>query len=171
MILTPIDWVMVGVLVISMVISFFRGFVREALSLGTWVAAAIIARLFAENVSTLLVPYIELASLRLGAAYLLLVAGTLIVGALVNNLVTAFVQMTGLAGTDRFFGMFFGLARGGVVIVLVVAGLYYLTPFPEDPWWQQSVLLPHVIAAVEFLGPVLWDRGGEFVNTLNQGKT
>ena len=74
--------------------------------------------------------------------------------------------MTGLAGTDRFLGMFFGAARGGLVIVLVVAGLYYLTPAPEDGWWQQSMLLPQVVALIEYLGPILWDHGEALVENV-----
>ncbi len=121
-----IDWIIIAILLISTLISIWRGFVREALSLVTWIAAIIISRLFASQVSTLLIDYIDMPSMRLGAAYALLFAGTLIVGALVNNLIAEVVKMTGLGGTDKFFGMFFGFARGGVVILVVVAGLYYL---------------------------------------------
>ena len=92
MTLTTVDWIILGVLGVSMFISFRRGFVKEALSLATWVASIVIARLFASQVSTLLVPYIDVPSLRLGAAYMLLVVGTLIVGAMVNHLVGEFVD-------------------------------------------------------------------------------
>ena len=171
LVLTPVDWAIVAVLGISILISFWRGFVREAMSLGTWIASIVIARLFAAQTATLLVPYIDVPSLRLGAAYAMLMVGTLIVGALVSNLAGAFVKMTGLAGTDRFLGMVFGLARGGVIITIIVAGLYYLTPAPEDGWWQESVIIPQVVEAIEYLGPLLWEQGSEVVNSVTQGTT
>ena len=51
------------------------------------------------------------------------------------------VAGTGLTGTDRMLGLFFGLARGGVIVVAMVM-LGGLTPFPRDDWWQRSRALP-----------------------------
>jgi len=47
---------------------------------------------------------------------------------------------SGLSGTDRVLGIVFGIARGALVVgvLVLVAGL---TPLPQDPWWEQSVLL------------------------------
>ena len=85
--LAIIDWVIIGILVISTLMSVRRGFVKEALSLATWIAAVIIARLFAGQFSVLLESQIETGSLRLGASYLVLFIGTLMVGGMVNFLV------------------------------------------------------------------------------------
>lgn len=160
-----VDWLILSVLFVSTFISITRGFVREAFSLGTWIAAIVVSRLFAGQLSTLLVDYIELPSFRLGAAYIALIVGTLIVGGMINHLIGELVRKTGLTGTDKFLGMFFGLARGCVVTLVVVAGLYYLTPVQEDIWWRESVLIPHVVKAVEWLGPLLWEQGGQIIAT------
>ncbi len=162
---TGIDWIIVGVLVVSSLISIARGFVKEALSLATWFAAIVISRLFAGQVSSLLADTIDVPSVRLGAAYLLLIVGTLIVGALVNRLIGELVRMTGLSGTDRFLGMFFGLARGAVVVLVIVAGLYYLAPVEDDRWWKESILIPRVVDVIEWLGPLLWERGSELIDS------
>ncbi|MBQ62271.1 MAG: colicin V production CvpA [Gammaproteobacteria bacterium] len=161
--LATVDWLIVAILAVSTLISIRRGFVKEALSVVTWTAAIIISRLFASQVSTLLVGAIEMSSLRLGAAYAMLFAGTLIVGGLLNSLVSEVIKMTGLGGTDKFFGMFFGFARGSIVILVVVAGLYYLAPVQEDSWWKESVLLPHVVSTIEWLGPILWEQGEQLI--------
>jgi membrane protein required for colicin V production len=163
--LAPIDWLILAIILVSTLISIKRGFVREALSLVTWVAAVVISRLFASQVSSLLAGTIDTPSIRLGVAYALLFAGTLIVGALLNNLISEVVKMTGLGGTDRFFGMFFGFARGSIVILVVVAGLYYLLPVEDDPWWNESVLIPHIVSALEWLGPLLWEQGGQLIES------
>ena len=160
-----VDWLIMVILLVSTLISIRRGFVKEALSLATWVAAIIISTLFASQLSTLLIDTIDMPSIRMGAAYALLFAGALIVGAMVNNLIGEVVKITGLGGTDKFFGMFFGFARGSVVIVVVVAGLYYLAPVEDDSWWQESVLIPHIVSAIEWLGPILWEQGGQLIES------
>jgi membrane protein required for colicin V production len=165
MMLATVDWIILGVLAISTLMSVRRGFVKEALSLLTWIAAVIVARLFAGQFAVLLENSIETASLRLGAAYLVLFVGTLIVGGMVNFLVGEFVKMTGLTGTDRFLGMFFGLARGALFVTLAVAGLHYLAPVKEDQWYQESRLIPEIVVLVERLGPVLWEQGEQLLET------
>lgn len=157
--LAVVDWIILGVLAISTLMSIQRGFVKEALSLVTWIAAVIVARLFAAQFAVLLEGHIATPSLRMGASYLVLFVGTLIVGGMVNFLVGEFVKFTGLTGTDRFLGMFFGLARGAILVLILVAGLHYLAPVKEDGWYLDSVLIPEIVKVVEQLGPVLWEQG------------
>ena len=161
--LATVDWIIVGILAISTLMSIRRGFVKEALSLVTWIAAVIVARLFAGHFSVLLESQIDAASLRLGASYLILFIGTLMVGGMVNFILGEFVKMTGLTGTDRFLGMFFGLARGGVIVLIIVAGLHYVVPVKEDVWYQESKLIPEIVVVIEKLGPVLWEQGEQLL--------
>ncbi|HLU01328.1 MAG TPA: CvpA family protein [Advenella sp.] len=135
-----VDWVILAIILISCVISLVRGFVREALSLATWIAAFIIARLFHPNMQALLVDTISVPSVRFIAAFLILFVATLIVGALINHLIGALVRMTGLTGTDRVLGVAFGLARGVVVVVASIA-LLRMTPVTQDDWWNESTLI------------------------------
>ena len=163
-----IDWVIVGVLVISMLISYRRGFVKEAVSLVTWVAAVIISRFFGSEFAVLLEPHIETASVRMASAYLILFVGTLIAGGIVNFIVGEFVKMTGLTGTDRFFGMLFGLARGGIVVGVGVSLLHYVLPVEEDNWYRQSQLIPEIVILIEQLGPVLIEEGNQLLENSTQ---
>jgi len=165
--LAAVDWVIIGILGISTLMSIRRGFVKEALSLLTWIAAVIVARLFAGHFSVLLTEQIETVSLRLGASYLILFIGTLMVGGMVNFVMGEFVKITGLTGTDRFLGMFFGLARGGLIVLVIVAGLHYVAPVKEDVWYQESKLIPGIVNVIEQLGPVLWEQGEQLL----QGST
>ncbi|MDO6683465.1 MULTISPECIES: CvpA family protein [unclassified Oceanobacter] len=138
-----VDWVILAVLGISSLISLKRGFVREALSLAVWIGAFVVARMFSGNLATLLTDYIETNSLRWIAAFVVLFLGTLAIGAMVNHLIVEVVRLTGLSGTDRILGMVFGCIRGLVVLVAIVYGLQ-LTMVPKDPWWQQSMFIPHL---------------------------
>ncbi len=137
-----VDYVIIGIIVLSALISLVRGFVREALSLVTWVLAFWVAWTFFRELAVVLEPWIATHSVRLGIAFAGLVTATLIVGGIINYLIGQLVEKTGLSGTDRLIGVVFGGARG-VVLVAILVLLAGLTPMPEDSWWKQSVLIPY----------------------------
>ncbi|TWI53093.1 membrane protein required for colicin V production [Pseudomonas duriflava] len=143
------DWAIIGTIAVSSLISLKRGFVKEALSLLTWIVAGAIAWLFGGALSQHLTGIIQIPSARIIAACALLFVATLMVGALVNFLLSELIRVTGLSGTDRFLGMAFGAARGGLLIVVLV-GLLSLAPVQQDPWWQQSILLPHFLLVADW---------------------
>ena len=70
------DWVIIAIIVLSGLISLKRGFIKEALSLLIWVLAFVIARMFSANMSTLLVDYIDVPTVRYAAAFAILFAAT-----------------------------------------------------------------------------------------------
>lgn len=151
------NWVDISVLAIvflSAVISVIRGFVREALSLAAWIAAFWVAFTFTDNMAVMLADHIETPSLRLVAGFTILFLATLIIAALVNFLAVQLVVKTGLSGTDRMLGVIFGIARG-VVIVGILVLLAGLTPIPQDPWWEASTLIPHFEALAILLRGLL----------------
>lgn len=145
-----IDWVLVAVLGISGLISLKRGFVKEALSLATWILALIIARWLSGNLATVLAGSIDSPSLRWMVAFAILFVGTLVVGALINHLVVELVRLTGLSGTDRVLGMFFGLLRGVIILVVLVYGAQF-TMLPSDDWWQHSQLIPYLESIADWI--------------------
>ncbi len=144
-----VDWVIIAVIAVSALISLTRGFVKEALSLVTWVIAGLVAWMFGGAFAELLVGYIETPSLRVMAACAILFVLTLILGGLINYLIGQLVLVTGLSGTDRFLGMVFGAARG-VLLVVVVVGLLSLAPVEGDEWWRQSDFIPHFLLVADW---------------------
>jgi membrane protein required for colicin V production len=135
------DLVILGVCLVSMLVSLFRGFIREAFSLFVWVAAVYAALYASGPLALSMDPWIEMPSVRLIVAFVGVFVLVLIVGAMLNYLLGKLVAGTGLSGTDRLFGALFGTLRG-VAIVIVAVIIARFTPFPEDPWWQESRLLP-----------------------------
>jgi membrane protein required for colicin V production len=146
---SPVDWAILGVVIISALISLKRGFVKEALSLVIWIAAGAVAWMFGASLSQYLVNYIETPSLRVMAGCSILFVATLLVGAMVNFLIGELILVTGLSGTDRFLGMAFGAARGGLLVVVAV-GLLSLGPVQQDQWWQQSRLVPQFLMVADW---------------------
>lgn len=136
-----IDYSIIGMILISSIIGLFRGFIKEAFSLIIWVFAIWVGLTFGQEFSHFLEGIISVPSLRISAAFGILFIITLILGALVNYLLSELVKKTGLTGSDRFAGMIFGIGRGLVVISIAVM-LAGLTPLPEDPWWKESTLIP-----------------------------
>jgi len=130
------------IIAISGLISLVRGFVKEAMSLVIWVAAFVVAMTYSEAVSELLVNFIELASLRQLSAWGGLFVATLLVGAMVNFMLGKLVTSTGLGGTDGTLGLVFGVFRGLLIVLALVIVLPQAIPVEQDPWWQESALIP-----------------------------
>ena len=138
--MTWVDIVILAIITISAIVSLLRGFVREALSLGTWIIAFVIGFTFSAPLSVYFAELISIPSLQLAAAFAVLFLATLALGAWINYLAYKLVDKTGLSGTDRILGILFGAARGGVIVIVLVL-LAGLTPLPKDAWWRQSTLL------------------------------
>lgn len=136
-----VDYAIIGLVLISSIIGLLRGFVREAFSLVIWIVAIWVGLTFSREFSTLLEGVINYPSARIASAFAILFFATLILGGLISYLLGELVKKTGLTGSDRFAGMIFGIARGLVVVAIIVM-LAGLTPLPEDSWWKESVLIP-----------------------------
>lgn len=159
---TWVDWAIVAVIVISSLISLKRGFVKEALSLLTWIIAGVVAWMFGGALSHHLAEFISTPSAQVIAACAILFVATLLVGALVNFLIGELIRVTGLSGTDRFLGMVFGAARGGLLIVVLV-GLLSLAPVQEDLWWRESALVPHFLLIADWSKNLILGFGSQWV--------
>lgn len=145
-----VDYVIIGVLALSALIGVIRGLIREVVALAVWIAAFAAAWIYHEPVAEQLTPWVSTPSLRLGLAVVLLIFGILILGALVGYLLGLLVDRTGLTGTDRLLGMLFGGARG-VVLVAALTFVGGATPLIEDPWWDESRLIPYFEQIAETL--------------------
>ena len=158
------DWVIVVMLGISVLFGLKRGFIREVVSLVAWLSALIISMLFYQRLAPLLDEVISTSSFRLLAAWAALFIAVLIVGALINYLIGKVVRATGLSGTDRLLGVVFGVARGAVIVMVILLALPAVLPVEQDTWWHSSLIIP------EFLRFESWAReaGLRVVNFFGQ---
>ncbi|WP_417544168.1 CvpA family protein [Marinobacter sp.] len=162
-----IDWVIIALIAISTLISLKRGFVKEALSLVTWVGAFILARTFHPQMQALLESTVETPLVRLIAAFAILFFGTLIVGAIINNMIGHLVRATGLSATDRVLGMGFGLLRGLVVVIVAIAFIRY-TPLAQDTWWRTSVMIDRLGVVEDWSRRTFGDEFARFLEPESQ---
>ena len=137
-----VDFVILGIIALSAVIGLFRGFVKESFSLIVWVAAFWLSWTFFRDLSQYLIQWISLPSARLGISFALIMISVLIVGGIINFLLAQLVEHTGLSGTDRMLGVVFGIGRGAIIVAIIIL-LAGLTAMPQDPWWNNSMLISH----------------------------
>jgi len=141
---SAVDWAIIAVLGLSILLSLWRGFVREAVSLAGWIAAFVVANMFVGEMATFLQQWIVNVTGRYVAAYALLFAGMLMVAGIVGKLSAQVVKVTGLTLLDRFLGTVFGFARGIIIVLVVVYVLRQLAPPQNLLWLDESQLMPHV---------------------------
>jgi len=155
------DYIILGIIGISSLLSLRKGFTLEAISLATWVAAYAISKPFSVPLAHLLTDYIDPPSARQPVAFALLFISTLIVGALIKHVSKEIVSASGLSAPDRLLGMCFGAARGAVIIIFCISMVSRLTEIPQDPWWNESVVIPHLLLVETWttdMGNMAWNK-------------
>jgi membrane protein required for colicin V production len=139
--MTTIDYVLIGIVAISAIVGLFRGLMREALSLVTWLAALWFAWHLGPDLEPYLGGLLESPAVRPWAARVIIFFGVLLLGMLVGWLVSQFVRVSLFQGVDRLFGVVFGLLRAFVVIgALVILG--QALELDRDSWWKKAKLMP-----------------------------
>ena len=150
------DWVLLGVLLASMLVGFWRGLVYEVLSLAGWVAAFVVAQWLAPDVVVWL-PMVQGApqSIQYAVAFAVVFVVTVFVAGFVSWLIKKLVETVGLRPVDRTLGGIFGLARG-VVLLLALTVVLQLTGVSRDAWWtsaQGSIWLERVLTGLKPMLP------------------
>ncbi|MGM0553622.1 MAG: CvpA family protein [Pseudomonadota bacterium] len=163
-----IDLIIIALVVVSGLISLFRGFVREAFSLATWIIGVWLGIRHAGDLAAYLPDAIADATLRLGIGFALIFIAVLIVGGILGVLANRLVKGSGLTGTDRSLGVIFGLLRG-VLLVAILVFLASLTLMPEEPWWDGSRLIPEFERLVDWLITQLPEGWQEQIHALLAG--
>ncbi len=158
-----VDTAILVVTTLSCLFGLWRGLVKEVLSLVTWVAALLVARVYSETLSEFMVNVIDSGSVRYVTAFALIFVVVMMLGTLLNHLLSKLLTITGLKLVDRLLGGVFGAARG-VIIVLVI--VFISSVFvSETEQWQQSTLIPYGVAMIE------WSRIFiEDMNSVNLGQ-
>ena len=153
--MTAFDLMVIGVVGLSTVLAFVRGFVRVFISLVAWIVAVAGAIHYSEAIGALLPDFGETqGTTRYVVAFAIILICVLVIGALIGFLLSRLVRSVGLGFLDRALGAIFGLARGLLVAVLFVL-LAGLTTLPRTDWWQNSLTSPALTAAALTLGPWL----------------
>lgn len=161
--MTVFDYAVLGIIGLSVLLSILRGFLRETLSLAGWVAAFFVAKLYTLRLAPLLPQSIPGESLRLLAAFLILFLVTLLVSSLLAIALAEVFKKIGLGGLDRWLGALFGMARG-VLVVSIVVLLGGLTTLPRETFWRNAMFSAPFEALVVSALPWLPDGIAKHIN-------
>lgn len=153
--MTAFDYGVICIIGFSLLLGLWRGMIGEVIALIAWVLAFLAARTFgAEIGSGLFATSISDEHVRILAGWALVFVLTLILIALVQLAVRGAIRALGLGFADRFLGLLFGVARG-VLIVLVLVIIGGMTPLPRQSWWMEAKFAPPLEIAVLALQPWL----------------
>ena len=146
--MTSFDYLVLAILGVSGLLGLLRGLIKEALSLVAYVVAFLAAIWWGPRVTAWLVPYIENDLLRIAAAYGAVFVVVLLLVGLLNVTLATLIQRTGLTPADHGLGGLFGLLRGGLIVVVLVALAGY-TELPRESWWQEARLSGTAVLGVQ----------------------
>lgn len=152
--MTVFDFVMLGVALLSVVVSIWRGLMREVMSLLSWLVALWAAARFSVNFSDWLPAAITNTPARYVIAFVALFLVIMIVLELFGVLLAKLLRAAGLGFVDRSLGAVFGVARGALLawILTLLGGL---TSLPQQDWWRDSLIAPPLQDAVLAAKPLL----------------
>ncbi|MEI6415875.1 MAG: CvpA family protein [Pseudomonadota bacterium] len=136
-----IDIAILALVSLSAWVGLFRGLLREVLSLAVLMASLWAGLAYYAELEPLLPARLTSATARTAVALLGIFVVVFMAGAILTWFLTRLSDKAGLAGTDHFLGLFFGAARGFLIVCIVVL-LAGLTPLPQTPLWKESQLLP-----------------------------
>jgi membrane protein required for colicin V production len=152
--LTVLDIIVIAVVLISATLAMVRGFVREVLSVASWLAAVAAAYFFYQPVVPLIRPYIESSTVASIVAAALIFFFALIIASYITTKISDFVIDSRVGAIDRGMGFVFGAARG---VLLVVIALWFFNFLVAQP--------PEWVANAQ-TGPMLQDLGDQLVLAL-----
>jgi membrane protein required for colicin V production len=156
--MTLLDGAILVVLLVSVGFGVSRGFVREVLGLAGLVAGVVVAGLYAAAVAAPLERWLPPTAAR-AVAFAGLLFGVLLVAALIGHLLTKMLEAVKLSLPNRLLGGVFGLARGALLVVALLAAVDLLGVDPR-PWVDGSRL-----------GGPAWRAAREFRTRLPLGRS
>ncbi len=145
-----IDIIIAVAIVLSVIVGFARGFVKEALAIATLLFAIWAALYFGPAVGRVSDSWLQGQELQTWFGRILVFFVVIVVGGLIQWTVSKAVKLSPLGGIDRFAGSLFGLLRG-----LLLAAIFILfgefMGFADEDWWRESALIPQLQALADWI--------------------
>lgn len=142
---TALDLVVLGVVLLSALLAAVRGFTREVLAIGSWVAAAAAAYVFHPMVLPYAKEYIPNAQLALAASIAAVFLGTLVIVSFITVRISDLILDSKIGALDRTLGFLFGAARGLLIAVIAFVFFDRLVGEKQQPDWVRTAKLRPVL--------------------------
>lgn len=152
--MTIFDYVVIGIVGASLLLGLWRGVVGELIALAAWVLAFVVAFHFGGEIGRVVFGGIADSGMQALAGFAAAFIGVLVVMALVRLAASGLIKALGLGLSDRLLGLVFGVARGMMIAMLMVA-IGGMTSAPRQTWWQGATLSAPLETAVLAVKPWL----------------
>ncbi|MEO6929236.1 MAG: CvpA family protein [Casimicrobiaceae bacterium] len=157
--MTGFDLLLAAIIVASSLLALIHGIIKELFSLAAWILGLGAAILLAGPVGEWFpVDMLGSPHLRYVVAFVLILVGVLILGALLGTLLKSSARAIGLGTLDRLLGGLFGVVRG-VLIAMIMVLVFASTAMAAEPWFAKSTLVPRLLLGAAFVRqslPVAW---------------
>ena len=159
------DYIIAGIIVVSGILAFLHGFIREVLSISSWIGAGAVSIKgypIAREVATAYIPSPLVADIAAGA--LVFVGAFLVLAIIARTISRALENADGLGPINRSFGLLFGLFRGGLIVTVAYLALSWTIPKNDHPGWiteaKMTPMLQEASAMLEQMLPRGWQAKG-----------
>ena len=146
--ITLLDGLLLVIMLVSAVLAMVRGFVREVLSIASWVAAAISAYYFHGFVLPFAKQYISHDLVALGASAAAVFLITLMIVSYLTMRISDFVLDSRIGALDRTLGFVFGAARGLLLVVVALMFFNWFVQPEQQPQWVQTAKSRPILLSV-----------------------
>ncbi len=152
--MNAVDWVLIGLMLLSGGLGFWRGVVKEFFALLAWVLGFVVCSRYAFEWSRELPLPAWAQGMREAVAWVLIFLLVMLVMALIGSVLKRLLSLAGLGLADRMLGTVFGLARAAIMW-MAIAVLVGLTPWRLAEVWVDSQVAQSVHQLLVHLKPVL----------------
>lgn len=159
--ITYLDGILIGVMLISALLAMVRGFVREVLSIASWVAAAVASLTLYEYAMPYTAQLISNPQIAMAAAVGGIFLVTLAIASLITIKISDLILDSTIGALDRTLGFIFGAARGFLIVVVATAFVNWLAPEEQYPWIANAKSKPLLDGAADELVQQLPDDGAD----------
>jgi membrane protein required for colicin V production len=142
-----LDLLVVIVLGVSVAAGFVAGFARVGIGFAAAIFGVVFGFWFYGVPAEWVHRYIKSTTVSNIIGFMLVFWAILMAGALLAKLCSKLFKWTGLSWLDRLLGAVFGLVRGALIVVALIAVLLAFTPKPMPNWMVTSATLPYAMAA------------------------
>jgi membrane protein required for colicin V production len=149
------DYTMIALVALSIIVSFLRGFVREAISLSIWAIGLVLAFKFAPPLEQHIHQVTQWNAASYWVAFGVIFLSVWIVGLLISLVIRSIASRVDLGFADRMISVCFGVLRG---LLVVSVGLMFISmsPYKNSEAVLTSKLTPHfhrVVATLDHYVP------------------
>lgn len=159
-----LQWVDIAIILViglSVLTGLFRGFVKELVALCVWILAIWLAFKYSQSLDPWLKSYIKEESARTAIGFVIILFAVLLIGGVINALLSFILKRAGLSGTDKTLGMLFGFIRGVFIVGLVMLAVR-MTSLPYEEYSKESMLY----ARFEPIVDLLYSHMPEFIKQM-----